>query len=149
MNDNLSSFIYGGSDGVITTIALISGSIGMKAKKSTIVTITIAKIIADGLSMAFGAYESHLGEDNIKVAFITFISFVVLGMIPLYIYWISSDRNKEKLTYISVLVVLFGIGYIKAHYMNNNSKITTGIKTMALGGIVSYISYSIAKYIDY
>lgn len=145
MDYYISNFIYGSIDGIITTIALISSSIGSNQTLQTTLVLTTASILTDGLSMSYGSYESHLDKYGIKVAFITFISFVVMGLIPLYTYYKYHDIQK---LIFNLFILLFIIGYIKASYTNQQNKIKYTMKTVILGFMASFVGYNSAKYIQ-
>lgn len=146
MDHYLSSFIYGGLDGIITTIALISGSIGSNQSLSTVLILTITSLLSDGLSMGYGSYESHLDKYGIQVSIITFLSFVILGLIPLIVYTYSKNKKRDVL--VSLVILLYIIGYIKAKYKKIDNKHLYAFKTTTLGTTVSIISYITAHYIS-
>lgn len=142
----LSSFIYGGLDGIITTIALISGSLGSNQSVNTVLILTLTSLLSDGLSMGYGSYESHLDKYGYQVAAITFISFVLLGVIPLLIY--INSKNKERDVFISLIILLYIVGYIKAKYKKEIKPHRYASKTMILGTLVSIVAYYSAHYIS-
>jgi VIT1/CCC1 family predicted Fe2+/Mn2+ transporter len=54
----LGDFVYGGLDGIITTFAVVSGVAGARLDADIILILGIANLLADGFSMATGAYLS-------------------------------------------------------------------------------------------
>ena len=60
----ISEFVYGGIDGAVTTFAVVAGSVGAGLSTQTIVILGFANLIADGFSMAVGAYLSAKTEDE-------------------------------------------------------------------------------------
>ena len=82
-----SEFVYGGVDGLITTFAIIAGSLGGNLSTKIVVILGLASILADGFSMGVSSYlaeKSRINANNaIKVAIITFLSFVCIGIFPL------------------------------------------------------------------
>ena len=54
--------IYGGLDGIITTFAIVSGVAGAQLESGIILVLGLANLIADGFSMAAGAYLSLKSE---------------------------------------------------------------------------------------
>ena len=54
--------IYGGLDGIITTFAIVSGVAGAQLEAGIILVLGLANLIADGFSMAAGAYLSLKSE---------------------------------------------------------------------------------------
>ena len=54
--------IYGGLDGIITTFAIVSGVAGAQLESGIIMVLGLANLIADGFSMAVGAYLSLKSE---------------------------------------------------------------------------------------
>jgi VIT1/CCC1 family predicted Fe2+/Mn2+ transporter len=54
----LGDFVYGGLDGIVTTFAVVSGVAGAQLSASIILILGVANLLADGFSMATGAYLS-------------------------------------------------------------------------------------------
>jgi len=52
----LGHFVLGGVDGVVTTFAVVAGSVGGRLSTTTIVILGLANLIADGFSMAASNY---------------------------------------------------------------------------------------------
>lgn len=60
----LGEMVYGGLDGIITTFAVVSGVAGAQLGTPVILILGLANLLADGFSMAIGAYISHKGEQE-------------------------------------------------------------------------------------
>jgi len=58
----IGDIIYGGLDGIITTFAIVSGVAGAQLESGIILILGLANLIADGFSMATGAYLSLKSE---------------------------------------------------------------------------------------
>lgn len=54
--------VYGGNDGIVTTFAVVAGTVGANLPHSIIVVLGLANLFADGLSMATGAYLSEKSD---------------------------------------------------------------------------------------
>lgn len=54
----LSEIVYGGIDGSVTTFAVVAGAVGANFDSSVILILGFANLVADGFSMAVGAYLS-------------------------------------------------------------------------------------------
>ena len=119
MNKFLSEFIYGSIDGLITTFAIISSSIGASIPNAYIIIISIASLLSDGYSMGVSRYLSYTAElkKNVqtKNPFIsgiyTFISFVIIGSIPI-LPFIFLEKNIFQTSLIITLVLFLLIGII-------------------------------------
>ena len=61
----IGDFVYGGLDGIITTFAVVSGVAGANLDTSIIVILGLANLLADGFSMATGAYLSSKSEKEL------------------------------------------------------------------------------------
>ena len=57
-------FVYGGVDGAITTLAVVTGVWGAQLPVKTVVILGIANLLADGFSMAAGNYLSSRSEQE-------------------------------------------------------------------------------------
>jgi VIT1/CCC1 family predicted Fe2+/Mn2+ transporter len=53
---HLREFVYGGMDGAVTTFAVVAGSVGAGLTTRTVIILGVANLVADGFSMAVGAY---------------------------------------------------------------------------------------------
>ncbi len=62
----IGEFVYGGIDGAITTFAVVAGAAGAGLSTTTILILGFANLIADGFSMAVGAF---LGKKTEKESY--------------------------------------------------------------------------------
>lgn len=60
----LGEMVYGGLDGIVTTFAVVSGVAGAQLGTSVILIMGLANLLADGFSMATGAYLSAKSEQE-------------------------------------------------------------------------------------
>ncbi len=58
----LGEIVYGGLDGIVTTFAIVSGVAGAALGSGIVLILGLANLLADGLSMAVGAYLSSKSE---------------------------------------------------------------------------------------
>lgn len=58
----IGDMVYGGLDGIVTTFAVVSGVAGANLGSGVILILGLANLLADGLSMAAGAYLSLKSE---------------------------------------------------------------------------------------
>src|SRR3990170_1050854 len=101
IESNLREFVYGGMDGAVTTFAVVTGAAGANLSARVILILGFANVLADGFSMAVGSYLSEKSDQQLKVSkgasgedhespfaasFATFLSFVLVGFIPLSVY---------------------------------------------------------------
>lgn len=54
--------VYGGNDGIVTTFAVVAGTTGADLPRYVIIILGLANLLADGSSMATGAYLSLKAE---------------------------------------------------------------------------------------
>jgi len=149
MKHIISDVIYGGIDGIITTFVIMIAAIGSNQSMKTILILTLASLFADGISMGVSASESEVKNINrsFKRGIVTFISFILAGIIPIIVYYLTSNYKEIGfyITLLSFLVCLFMIGMLKAVVIYDNKYMFVHlIKTMIVGGIAGIISYYIA-----
>lgn len=60
--DFIKSAVYGGLDGMITTFSVVMASEGASLTTIVVLTMGIANLIGDGISMALGDYLSSKAE---------------------------------------------------------------------------------------
>ena len=58
MRWSVGDFVYGASDGVVTTFAVVAGALGASLSPSIVLILGFANLFADGLSMSIGSYLS-------------------------------------------------------------------------------------------
>lgn len=54
--------VYGGNDGIVTTFAVVAGTVGADMPHYIVIILGLANLLADGTSMATGAYLSLKSE---------------------------------------------------------------------------------------
>jgi VIT1/CCC1 family predicted Fe2+/Mn2+ transporter len=60
----IGDMVYGGLDGIITTFAVVSGVAGAELGTGIVLILGLANLLADGFSMATGAYLSSKSEQE-------------------------------------------------------------------------------------
>ena len=56
MRWSIQDFVYGATDGAVTTFAVVAGVVGAALSPSIILILRFANLLADGFSMAIGNY---------------------------------------------------------------------------------------------
>lgn len=158
----LRSIIYGGIDGIITMFNIISGITGAKLNSKYIFILGLAVLISDGLSMGISDYLSLKADiklkqqynknelvsnvDPLKNGLITLFSFIIFGFIPIFLFFIFSNKKKNKYLplIISVTISLFILGSIQSKY-TNEYWYYTGTKLSIFGLLTAFVSFNISK----
>ena len=157
--------VYAANDGIITTFAVIAGAAGATLSPSVIIILGFANLIADGFSMAASdflasqseqdmmRYESNGSrreKSNVYPAMITFISFVLIGALPLLPFLFINISYIADVLWISALataVTLFIVGALRTHF-THRGWFYSGFEMLALGGVASGIAYGIGYIIS-
>ncbi len=159
----LPDFVYGSTDGIITTFAVVSAVEGGGLAPKIILIMGFANLLADGFSMATSKYLSDKAEldQDLEIASAinpllggayTFLAFIVLGSVPLLAYVLQPILNLEldftfSLTIGLTLAALFFVGFLKGHFVAK-SKLMAGLTTMSMGAVAALISYNVGFYIE-
>lgn len=170
IENNLREFVYGGMDGAVTTFAVVTGAAGANLGVRVILILGFANVLADGFSMAVGSYLSekseqdlsvHKGESNredhespLGASIATFVSFVLVGFIPLAVYTLDFALgldlpSHEALIYSIILTLIaFGlIGMLRARI----TKIPTSkavMESLGLGLAAAVISFAAGSVLE-
>jgi len=152
----LAEFVYGATDGTITTFAIMAGAVGASLDSGVILVLGFANLLADGFSMAVSNYLStksqrDLDKDSenpkkpLKTAFATFFSFVLIGFIPLLSFtfaFLNSflEENKFKVSVILTSLAFVIIGLVKGVATGKN-KTFSSFETLLVGGIAATIAF--------
>jgi len=168
IENNLREFVYGGMDGAVTTFAVVTGAAGAKLDTRIILILGFANMLADGFSMAVGSFLSEKSDQQLQISkgesdgsehesplmasVATFVSFVLIGFIPLSVYTVDYifDLNLDNTLGISVVLTLAafaGIGYLRGLVTRLNRKRAV-IESLGLGLAAAVISYAVGNLLE-
>jgi len=150
----LPEFVYGGIDGSITTFAVVAGAIGAGLPPAIILILGFANLFADGFSMAVSNYLSIKSRNDLekrqekhptKAALATFLSFVIIGFIPIISFVLAlfiPGLNENKFTYSYILtgIALIIVGAIKGEIVKKHP-FRAAMETLFIGGIAAVIAF--------
>jgi vacuolar iron transporter family protein len=147
----LPEIVYGGIDGLVTTFAVVAGSLGANVSLRVALILGICNLLADGLSMATGAYLSHKTKNNeqvkkaLEVGGVTYLAFLMFGIVPLLgiILAIFTNLGLSLGVIISFVLTLVGfvvLGYIRA-FVEKSTIIRSIAITLIIGTTVAILAY--------
>jgi len=159
----LPDFVYGSIDGVITTFAIVAGVVGGGLSSGVVLVLGFANLLADGFSMAASDYLSAKSDHELKdssnplfhtqafkSAIITFVSFVLLGIIPLTPFVLTAffavPLNTFLLSAICTATAFVIIGIAKSRVLEK-SKLWAVLETLLVGGAAAVIAYFAGDFI--
>jgi vacuolar iron transporter family protein len=129
----LRDMVYGALDGVITTLAVVTGTAGAHLEWRVGVILGLANLVADGLSMGASNYlalKSELEQTGRSVAaeapwrhgLATAASFAVAGSLPLAAYPLSLAFALPVLPLAMVLAAagLIAAGAVRAPFVSKS-----------------------------
>lgn len=160
-NTYLKEFVYGATDGTVTTFAIIAGSAGAELPATVVIILGVSNVLADGFSMASSNYlseKSHRDQNDLvaavspfRNAFATFISFILVGFIPILPYAVNAIWGIWQETFfISCLFTFFAflfIGQIRGRISQKNN-LRTALETLLIGGVAATVAYSVGAFLD-
>lgn len=163
----LPDFVYGGIDGIITTFVVVAGTIGANLHYSVLLILGLSNVLADGFSIASSKYLSAKTEEEVTndghprdpspltSAIVTFVSFALMGMIPLSAFVVGHLLGKKDqyywIGYISTIIALFLVGYVKGYVKETNGDtpknqaLISGLETLFVGGMASLVSFGVGR----
>jgi len=156
----LPEFVYGATDGTITTFAIVAGVMGASLSSAIVLILGFANLFADGFSMAVSNYlstKSHLSLHKQKgekceesksprnTALATFTAFVIIGFIPLLSFvlalFLPSVRGHEfKVSIVLTAIAFLIIGAIKGQVVKKRP-VRSSIETLVIGGIAASLAF--------
>ena len=143
------SIVYGGLDGIITTFAVVAGTVGGNLPTLTVVILGFSNLLADGFSMASGDYLSSRDEDEnpLHNAIATFLSFNFFGLIPLLAYILAENQLGSKNGFaVACLVTAFALallGFTKAKI----TKTKAVLQTVLIGGVAAFVAFFVGEFL--
>ena len=159
----LPEFVYGGIDGAVTTFAVVSAAIGAGLSSGIVLILGVANAVADGFSMAVSNYlstkslvelhQNHpdaktylsFGKHPLKTGLATFISFLVIGFIPLIsfifaLFFDAIEKNQFLYSVILTAVAFIIVGAVKGEIVKKHP-IKSALETLVIGGIAAVIAF--------
>ncbi len=147
--------VFGATDGIVTTFAVVSGATGGALSSRTVVIVGVANLLADGLSMGVGNYLSiraresalrkrQLPEEEAYPArhgCATFLAFVLAGAAPLVPYLAPIHADRFVLAGIMGLAALFGVGAARS-FVTAGRWWSNGLETLVLGAAAAAVAYA-------
>jgi len=160
----LKEFVYGALDGTVTTFAIIAGSAGASLSSAIVLILGFSNVLADGFSMASSNYlaekssREQSGEISetktgpFKKALATFVSFILIGTIPLFPYLLNAitgiwQENTFLISGIFTSIAFLLVGQIRGKITKKN-KIISGLETLIIGGIAASVAYAVGAFLD-
>ena len=162
----LPEFVFGGTDGAVTTFAVVAGAIGASLDPAVILILGFANLFADGFSMAVASYLSikskldlhkgHPDEQRVKRAIgvtpissgiSTFLSFSIIGLIPLISFVLalfipSLKSNQFVYSMILTAIAFIIVGAFKGEIVRKHPA-RAALETLIIGGVAAALAYAV------
>lgn len=155
----IAQVVYGGTDGIITTFAIIGGVYGAGLSPVIVLILGISNVCADGFSMAASNYLSKKSEKKtvdqgaqaslspMRSSLATFLAFVGVGLIPLvpFICAIFIDISNDSQFILSIVATFLAfilIGIVRGKVLKK-SALGTAAETVIVGGVAAAIAYGV------
>lgn len=150
----LPEFVYGATDGSVTTFAVVAGSLGASLGSNIVLILGFANLLADGFSMAVSNYLSVNSQRELKTkqskkplntALATFVAFVVIGFIPLISFIVADlvpSLSSQPFLIGSILtaVSFLIIGGVKGTIVKKHF-IRSALETLLIGSIAAIVAF--------
>jgi VIT1/CCC1 family predicted Fe2+/Mn2+ transporter len=149
----LPDFILGATDGIITTLAIISGVVGADLSASVILILGFANLVADGISMAASNVLSRRSSpDDVTLPTLlvssrhgatTFFGFVLAGLVPLLAYLLPDYGADRFVSAVALaLLTLFAVGSGRA-FFTSRGWLLAGLEMLGIGALAAGAAYGI------
>jgi VIT1/CCC1 family predicted Fe2+/Mn2+ transporter len=156
----IGDIVYGANDGIVTTFAVVAAAAGAGVSSSIILILGIANLIADGFSMGASKYLSLKSEQSLRSeartdmrspfadGFATFISFVIVGSLPLIPFLVpSAAADAFRISTIATVATFFLVGAARSLVINR-SPFLAGLEMLLVGGVASVIAYGLGSFVE-
>jgi len=153
MRTYLPELVYGANDGVVTTLAVVSGVTGAQLSTTIILILGFANLFADGVSMGASnvlAERSTLAEvdrpslqEASKNGLATFSGFLVAGVVPLLAYLLPFPEGSQFAWACGLsALTLFGIGAGRSLF-SDRAPLMAGLEMLAIGAVAGSVAYGV------
>ncbi|HEU0013019.1 MAG TPA: VIT1/CCC1 transporter family protein [Longimicrobium sp.] len=151
----LRDLVYGASDGIVTTFAVVAGVAGAALAARTVLILGIANLLADGFSMAAGNYLSIRSDEAVRAfrgqppaepfprrhGVATFTAFCVAGAVPLLPYLLAPVPQRFPLAVAATLVAMFAVGALRSTVTLLRWWVA-GLEMLAVGSAAAAVAYA-------
>jgi vacuolar iron transporter family protein len=161
---NVRDIIYAAHDGIVTTFAVVAGARGADLGPGVVIALGLANLAADGLSMAVGNYlgikseraaELRDGfrewEESVHAArhgSVTWISFIVAGMVPLLPFLVGqAPGGAFRSSLIWAAATLFGIGALRT-WVTRQHWWRSGLEMLVVGALAGGVAYLVGQGVE-
>ena len=156
--DYIRDIVLSANDGIVTTFAVVAGSLGASLSPSVVVILGLANLFADGLSMSTGSYlgvkseieyeqsegrKIKVGSRPFKNGLVSFLSFGIAGFIPLASYVFKFD-NSFIISAVLVVVSLLIVGIFRG-IVSNKHIARTAFENLIIGGASAIIAFYVGE----
>ncbi len=153
MHTYLPELVYGANDGVVTTLAVVSGVTGAQLSPTIILILGFANLFADGVSMGASnvlserstpteASRPSLREAS-KNGLATFAGFLTAGIVPLLAYLLPVPAENAFSTACALsAVTLFAVGAGRSLF-SDRAWLQAGLEMLAIGAVAGAIAYGV------
>ena len=145
----LPELVYGANDGIVTTLAVVSGVAGAALPTQVILILGFANLFADGFSMGASNFLSARSKEEdrpgraeaAKHGLATFVGFLIAGIVPLLAYLLPwFDAQRFGFAVGLALLALFVIGAGRALFIDRGW-LHAGSEMLVLGALASAVAY--------
>lgn len=156
--DYIRDIVLSANDGLVTTFAVVAGSLGASLSPSVVVILGLANLFADGLSMSTGSYlgvkseieyeqsegrKVQVGNRPIKNGLVSFLAFSIAGFIPLISY-VFKINNSFTISAVLVVISLLIVGIFRG-IVSNKHIIRTAFENLLIGGASAVIAFYVGE----
>jgi vacuolar iron transporter family protein len=147
--------VYGASDGIVTTFAVVSGVAGGSLSPAAVLIVGAANLAADGLSMGVGNFLAIRANERARAAdslpeeeaypskhgLATFAAFITAGSVPLLPYLVDAASANVVVWSVGLtLSTMFGLGAARA-FATEEAWWKAGLESLMLGSLVAAAAY--------
>lgn len=163
----LKAMVYGANDGIITTFAVVAGVAGAGLPARVVLILGIGNLVADGLSMGLGDYLGERSQRRLEAqqgqvssifpvwvtGLITFISFVVVGSLPLVPYFLGllgvevATRHQLFMSSLATGLALFLVGAART-IVTKGTWWQNGLEVLGIGALAASVAYGIGAVLE-
>ncbi len=162
LHNYLAEFVYGALDGTVTTFAIIAGVAGANLSPAIVLILGASNVLADGFSMASSNYLSEKSQQSqsgivpthspIKTALATFMSFIIVGSVPLIAYVVSAifDIWRGKEFWVSAILTSIAfiiVGQVRGK-ITKTSRVNAALETLFVGGVAAIVAYFVGAFLQ-